>query len=82
VASAHSLVAITCPACGVSTRCTTGWVRACRGAFCQGCTQLIALDGDRFATSCEAIDNAMQELDEAIGELRKPLSIPAGARRG
>jgi hypothetical protein len=49
-------------------------VRACGGVFCQGCTELILLDGEHLASSCEAIDDAMRELDEVITELRKPLS--------
>jgi hypothetical protein len=72
--SSPSLVSLTCPACGVRIRSTLGWIRACGGAFCQGCTELIRLDAERFAASCEAIDDAMQVLDDAIGEMRKPLA--------
>jgi hypothetical protein len=32
------------------------------------------LDGARFACACEAIDEAVRELDDVIGELRKPLA--------
>lgn len=74
VAGASVIVAITCPICGGSTRASTGWVRSCGGVFCQGCTELILLDGALFASACEALDEAVRELDELLGELRKPLA--------
>jgi hypothetical protein len=74
VPGASLFVVITCPACGVSTRCTVSWIRVTGGAFCQGCTELIMLDGARFASACEAIDEAVRELDDVIGELRKLLA--------
>jgi hypothetical protein len=75
IAGAPSQTAIACPACGASTRFNIGWVRSCGGTFCQHCTELILLDGEFIAASCEAIDNAMRELDDMIGELRKPLTL-------
>ena len=72
IAGAPSQTAITCPACGASTGFYIGWVRSCGGTFCQHCTELILLDGEFIAASCEAIDNAMRELDAEISELRKP----------
>jgi hypothetical protein len=32
------------------------------------------LDGTQIAANCEAIDEAVRQLDEVIGELRKPLT--------
>jgi hypothetical protein len=49
-------------------------VRACGGVFCQGCTELILLDGESVAFSCQAVDAAMRELDDVIKELRKPFT--------
>jgi len=64
VRGVSSLIAITCPTCGVSTRASTGWVRSCGGVFCHGCTELILLDGERVASTCDAIDAALRELDK------------------
>lgn len=72
IAGAPSQTAITCPACGASARFHIGSVRSCGGTFCQHCAELILLDGEFVAASCEAIDNAMRELDDLLGELRKP----------
>jgi hypothetical protein len=70
IAGAPSQTAITCPACGASTRFNIGWARSCGGIFCQHCTELILLDGEFVAASCLAIDNAMRELDDVLSELR------------
>jgi hypothetical protein len=55
-------------------------VRTCGGVFCQGCAELILLDGESVASSCEAIDAVIRELDDVIKELRKPLT-PVNAQR-
>ena len=80
VAGASVIVAITCPTCRFSTRSTTAWVRTCGGVFCQGCTELILLDGERVASDCEAIDDAIRELDDIIAELTKAVRA-VNARR-
>ncbi len=75
------LVAV-CPACGVGTRATLGWVDAYGAVLCEGCTEPIRLDAGQLSSGFAAIDEAMRGIDRVILELRQrrtALPNPAAA---
>ncbi|HEX8165017.1 MAG TPA: hypothetical protein VF601_04425 [Beijerinckiaceae bacterium] len=73
-----TVLAATCPACGVVTKAPLGWLEAYGAVLCRGCTDPIHLDAEELSSSFTAIDAAMRTIDEATEEIGRPRELRLG----